>query len=468
MSIPTWGFGAADVYALSGGATTMSDGSGHDGTNFIRLPPGASVTFHHSSSAGFRVRGRRSGTPVAPLYMEDSPDGSTGWNLASADGAAFTSSWDWSIGPPLSPHNGAIINNFTAKPYLRFVNSGGNSDNVDIDWFYNYQFDIFSAPYTTVKLFPAGSLFFPLSLVSDNINLTALAPIESWTSFSWTLNDSPVDASLYYDSPSFYVGCYLTGLGVVGLNNAAVTINYGSVIGTLTQPISTIYAIKFQPAFTTSGGLVAGGTVGFVDATPGNPVGGGYVRSRLWTFYDTNGTTVLGTSVSATPSFSWVSAGTYPVEYSITTNWLGQIRYATTMSGTQNVVIGPPPPDFTWTQPSIYSSNRMYVAGLPHEELLMGSVAHAAGAIYPSGASTPYSSIPVTLMDLFTFNGYTMDFINMTPSSNTSWDWTFRNGGGVIGTSSVQNPVFTFPGTGSYTVTLVTNQGTIEHTVVVT
>lgn len=49
----------------------------------------------------------------------------------------------------------------------------------------------------------------------------------------------------------------------------------------------------------------------------------------------------------------------------------------------------------------------------------------------------------------------------------TSWAWTFRSGTTVLGTSTVRNPVFTFPAAGSYSVTLDTNTGTTTHVVVV-
>lgn len=58
-------------------------------------------------------------------------------------------------------------------------------------------------------------------------------------------------------------------------------------------------------------------------------------------------------------------------------------------------------------------------------------------------------------------------FTDITVSGNTSWEWTFYSGSTVLGTSSVQNPTYTFPGAGTYTVTLTTNQGTKTHTVVV-
>lgn len=58
-------------------------------------------------------------------------------------------------------------------------------------------------------------------------------------------------------------------------------------------------------------------------------------------------------------------------------------------------------------------------------------------------------------------------FTDTTISGNTSWTWTFYSGSTVLGTSTVQNPTYTFPAAGTYTVTLTTNQGTKTHTVVV-
>jgi hypothetical protein len=58
-------------------------------------------------------------------------------------------------------------------------------------------------------------------------------------------------------------------------------------------------------------------------------------------------------------------------------------------------------------------------------------------------------------------------FTDITLSGNTSWSWVFKSGATVLGTSNVQNPVFVFPGSGIYQVTLSTNQGTIDHIVTV-
>ncbi len=58
-------------------------------------------------------------------------------------------------------------------------------------------------------------------------------------------------------------------------------------------------------------------------------------------------------------------------------------------------------------------------------------------------------------------------FTDTTSSGNTTWAWSFKSGSTVLGTSAIQNPIYTFPAAGTYTVTLTTNQGTKTHTVVV-
>lgn len=51
-----------------------------------------------------------------------------------------------------------------------------------------------------------------------------------------------------------------------------------------------------------------------------------------------------------------------------------------------------------------------------------------------------------------------VDFLDISDPTPTDWYWEFRdNTNRILGTSTQQNPSFTFPATGTYTVRLRTN-----------
>lgn len=81
----------------------------------------------------------------------------------------------------------------------------------------------------------------------------------------------------------------------------------------------------------------------------------------------------------------------------------------------------------------------------------------------PGGGPGPGGGPPGSVV-----TSLTVQFRDLSDPTPSSWDWTFiRSDSVVLGTSTQQNPSFTFPQAGVYTVTLVTNLGTATQIVTV-
>lgn len=100
------------------------------------------------------------------------------------------------------------------------------------------------------------------------------------------------------------------------------------------------------------------------------------------------------------------------------------------------------------------------------KDAFVSSIAVPTHPVTPGGGdgtfpptTTPDGSIASPLVPVVNFRDLT--------TSATSWAWSFKSGSTELGTSSVQNPSFTFPGAGTYDVSLTTEFGTITHSVVV-
>ena len=95
----------------------------------------------------------------------------------------------------------------------------------------------------------------------------------------------------------------------------------------------------------------------------------------------------------------------------------------------------------------------------------------APGHIFAPGGGDGTSVTPTTPTSGVGAGSVPVVYFTETSFANTQastiWAWTFRSGTTVLGTSTVQNPIFTFPGPGSYSVTMVTDLGVAIHTVVV-
>lgn len=58
----------------------------------------------------------------------------------------------------------------------------------------------------------------------------------------------------------------------------------------------------------------------------------------------------------------------------------------------------------------------------------------------------------------FTSSSFSISFHDISTNSPTSWAWTFYAvNGSVLSTSTQQNPLYTFPASGVYRVTLLTS-----------
>ena len=438
MAVPQWATSFYDQFvgpvgyslSLAGSASILSDASGYLSSNAIRIPYGGSLTavmpaIHVISiRPAFRMRGELDTSCTIEFFMGGaSVGGPTTWSAATG---VVPLSW------------GPSINN--ASPYniifdTIVITNNGTPGYMDFDYFYPVPF-LTNEAEVLISATP-GAFGTSMGTINEPTPLLVLqtrpynVPHDAYPGVYGIAKNLPVLWTIYD---------YADWVGAgVGLGTISSTTDHREVFGddehyTFTtlgehvlkldtywdadvpdsQTIIPVYIFPPAPTFTVSS---SGGN--FPYCQPGD----------VLTITDTTnhaGMTVQGSlfgiyTSGAGPAFLFGSDSyvwTVPDQpglahmyldytYAVYSSFRATTMYVVFSSINLGFYIGVP--NFSWTQPSIYSSNRMYVAGLPHEELLMGSVAHAAGAIYPSGASTPYSSIPVTLMDLFTFNGYTMD-----------------------------------------------------------
>lgn len=161
--------------------------------------------------------------------------------------------------------------------------------------------------------------------------------------------------------------------------------------------------------------VITGLQVAFTDTSA--PGTGFAISTWSWNFGDAS-----GTSTQQNPTYSYVDAGTYLVELT-TTDTNGQTATA-------------------------YTSI---------------TVAAASPAPTPSPTPTPVPS-PIPAADgttasfTVTTAGLTATFVDTsTPSAGktlTAWAWNFGDNVGGPGTSTIQNPVYTFPEAGTYVVGL--------------
>lgn len=208
---------------------------------------------------------------------------------------------------------------------------------------------------------------------------------------------------------------------------------------------------------------VSGAQVNFVDKSTGNPT------SWTWTFGDGTSSTVRN------PVKAYPDAGSYTVT-------LTASNAAGSNSTSQVVVISPgtkPTSVFTFTasgrqvnfvdqstgNPSSWfwdfgdgttSTTRnpvkTYAAAGSYTVTL--TVANAAGSHASSQVVVIAAGTPPVAKFEFAVNQRVVNFLDKSTGSPTSWSWSFGDGG----SSTQQNPVYTYSAPGNYTVTLtVTN-----------
>lgn len=183
-----------------------------------------------------------------------------------------------------------------------------------------------------------------------------------------------------------------------GEYSVSLTVSDGTLQSTVFRTISVTTTLN--PIFTKSASIGQPGLEVTLDARAST----GYVAGLIWTITPASGVTyLLGTSTSTTPRVKFNIAGTYDVSLAVTDN------ATTKTSAKQTITItNAPYAHFTWPTP-VYS-------GVP--------VQFTNESRYPC------------------VNGIT-------------YSWTFAG----FGSSSLENPVYTFPTNGSYSVKLCVTDG---------
>ncbi|HEX9983266.1 MAG TPA: PKD domain-containing protein [Thermoanaerobaculia bacterium] len=251
-----------------------------------------------------------------------------------------------------------------------------------------------------------------------------------------------------------------------GSYTVTLTASNGAGSSSKSKFVTVTAAPAVNAAFTFE---AAGLKVLFTDASSGTPV------SWLWTFGDG------GISTEKNPSHTYERAGSYEVSLTVgnafgstsstrrfVTVTLGEAPRADftfEVSGLKvlftDTSTGGTPTDWLWnfgdcatTSPcTALTKNAEHTFTAPGTYEVTLSVTNAAGSSSKSRFVT-VAIAPVAAFD-FSVNGFNVAFTDRSTNNPTQWAWDF----GCAGcTSTEQNPTFTYPRAGSYTVTLkVTN-----------
>jgi PKD repeat protein len=268
------------------------------------------------------------------------------------------------------------------------------------------------------------------------------------SSYRWMFGDATEStekspAHTYPAAGTYAVSLMVTNAGGQSSKSQFVTVSLGA---------APQAAFDFQ---------TVGQQANFVDRSTGSPT------SWSWTFGDG------GTSTQQNPIHTYAAAGAYTVSLTA--------KSAAGENSTSKVVtIGAPPQaDFDFQNAGLtvnfvdrstgtptswswmfgdgatstdqnpvhtYAAAGTYTAGL--------KVTNAAGSNSSSKVVTVTAGTPPAAKFEATVNGNQVNFVDQSTGNPTAWAWTFGDGS----TATSQNPIHTYGGAGSYTVTLkVTN-----------
>jgi len=245
-------------------------------------------------------------------------------------------------------------------------------------------------------------------------------------------------------------------------------------------------AIPLYPNFIFSGPPCDSNTVTFTNQT----IGGTPPYTYSWNFGG------QGTSTLKDPTFTFTQPGSYSVSLTATDN-LAPTKTTTTFTktvtipspitisatttstqingttGSINVTVTggtpftPPAPPYTysWTGPNGFTSNSEDISSLS-KGIYRVEVTDAKGC-----RQTAEFTIHDLLTSDFTFTSFqcnsriqfTSSTAGGTPPLNYTYEWDFNNDGNIDSNSA--NPIFDFPGSGTYPVTLTVKNGTSSLTI---
>ncbi|MBA3706972.1 MAG: PKD domain-containing protein, partial [Bacteroidetes bacterium] len=232
-----------------------------------------------------------------------------------------------------------------------------------------------------------------------------------------------------------------------------------------------------NPDFLSSGGC-SGKTVTFTNTTA--PPANNY----LWNFGDTN--TLADTSKLTNPTYTYPTLGTYTVTLisnkgtacadtiihtvfvssvtaNFTSNTSGCIGLPVTFKDGSTTAVGSTISSWNWKFgdggiSGIQNPTHIYnTAGTFTVTLIVTSSAGCKDSIKHIVVIKNLPTPNFTTSSLC--NGTNISFTNTTAPAATTYHWDFGNTATLLDTSNATNPSYNYPGTGTYTVTLVLNKG---------
>jgi len=349
---------------------------------------------------------------------------------------------------------------------------------------------------TTLSM--AASIYVGLAVTSTNnsaLNTSVLDGVSVQTSdgtgstatVAYTFNSQPSGLSLSYDGASrvtpFTVDAEVGSQHAIGAPASQSNYNFSAwsdggaathtlTIGTSPQTLTANYVVATPaPTADFSANQTTGNaplTVSFSDKSSGS------VNSWAWSFGDG------GVSSTASPSHTYSNTGTYSVSLTVTgpggsntttkTNYITVKEAAPVASFTTSPNSGTAPLLVTFTDTStgsISSRAWKFSDGTSDTAQKVVKTFNTAGnytatltVTGPGGSTTATQTITATTAAAPTVNfsasptsgtaPLAVSFFNSSSGDIQSWSWTFGDGG----TSTAQNPVYTYAKAGTYTVSL--------------